>query len=363
MVPDTMTNDAKPLDFYSYPLPKLKQLLVDMGKEKFRAQQLFKWVYEKGVTNPAEMTNLSKEFRQGLWGRFSFELPEMVDRRISVDGTRKYLFDIGQGQTVEAVMIPNDTRMTLCLSSEVGCNLACKFCFTGKQKLKRRLTAGEIVGQFLQVKFDMGDTRISNIVFMGMGEPLDNTEAVFDAIDIFKSDFGLNVGRKKITVSTSGLVPQIPMITQSGTRLAVSLNAPNDEIRNEIMPINKKYPLSQLMEASRAHAEESGDRVTFEYVMLNDLNDHIDHAKQVAKLLRHIPSKINLIPFNEHPDSGYQRPPRSRVFNFQRYLLDKGYNVTIRRTMGRDIFAACGQLTSLYKGRPEQQDVSTGILG
>lgn len=336
---------------------------MDLGKEKFRAQQLYKWVYEKNVTNPELMTNLSKDFRKSLWQRFQFELPEMVDRRISVDGTRKYLFDIGQGQTVEAVMIPSDDRMTLCLSSEVGCNMACKFCFTGKQKLKRRLSAGEIVGQFLQVKLDMAPMRISNIVFMGMGEPLDNTEAVFDAIEIFKSDFGLNVGRKKITVSTSGLVPQIPLITQSGTRLAVSLNAPNDEIRNHIMPINKKYPLAQLMEACRDHAETSGDRVTFEYVLLKDVTDHIDHAKQVAKLVRSVPCKINLIPFNEHPDSGFQRPSRSRVFHFQRYLLDKGFHVTIRRTMGRDIFAACGQLTSLYQGRPQSQDVTTGTLG
>jgi 23S rRNA (adenine2503-C2)-methyltransferase len=353
----------KTIDFYSLPMPKLEKTLTDLGKEKFRAQQLYKWVYEKEVINPELMTNLSKEFRRSLWDRFRFELPSMVDRRISVDGTRKYLFDIGQGQTVEAVMIPADDRMTLCLSSEVGCNLACKFCFTGKQKLKRRLTAGEIVGQFLQVKKDMGDTRISNVVFMGMGEPLDNTEAVFDAIEVFKSDFGLNLGRKKITVSTSGLVPQIPLVTESGTRLAVSLNAPNDEIRDHIMPINKKYPLSQLIAACKEHAEATGDRVTFEYVMLKDVTDHIDHAKQVARLIRSVPCKVNLIPFNEHPDSGFQRPPRNRVFQFQRYLLDKGFHVTIRRTMGRDIFAACGQLTSLYKGRPQSQDVSTGTLG
>lgn len=350
-------------DFYSLPLPKLQNLLVDQGKQKFRGQQLYKWVYEKKVTNPALMTNLSKEFRQNLFERFQFELPKMVDRRISVDGTRKYLFDIGNSQTVEAVMIPAEDRNTLCLSSEVGCNMACKFCFTGKQKLKRRLTAGEIVGQFLQVKDDMGEGRISNIVFMGMGEPLDNTEAVFDAIDIFKSDFGLNIGRKKITVSTSGLVPQIPLVTQSGARLAVSLNAPNDEIRNQIMPINKKYPLAQLMQACRDHTDASKDRVTFEYVLLKDVTDHIDHAKQVAQLIRSVPCKVNLIPFNEHPDSGYQRPPRNRVFQFQRYLLDKGFHVTIRRTMGRDIFAACGQLTSLYKDRPHQQDVTTGTLG
>ncbi len=355
--------ESTQVDFYSLTLPQLRTFLTGLGKEKFRAQQLYKWVYEKNVTDPEMMTNLSKDFRQSLMERVTFKLPEMVDRRISVDGTRKYLFDIGNRQTVEAVMIPSDDRMTLCLSSEVGCNLACKFCFTGKQKLKRRLTAGEIVGQFLQVKMDMGETRLSNIVFMGMGEPLDNTDAVFDAIEIFKSDYGLNLSRKKITVSTSGLVPQIPLVTQSGTRLAVSLNAPNDEIRNEIMPINKKYPLKVLMEACREHANTTKDLVTFEYVLLKDVTDHIDHAEQVSQLIRNIPCKVNLIPFNEHPDSGYQRPSRNKVFQFQKRLVDKGFHVTIRRTMGRDIFAACGQLTSQYKGRPQQQNVSTGVLG
>jgi len=354
---------AEKVDFYSLTLPDLQSYFTDLGKEKFRAQQLFKWVYEKKVTDPEAMTNLSKEFRKNLLDRITFDLPEMVDRRISTDGTRKYLFDIGKGQTVEAVMIPSEDRMTLCLSSEVGCNMACTFCFTGKQKLKRRLTAGEIVGQFLQVKIDMEDKRISNIVFMGMGEPLDNTKAVFDAIDIFKSDYGLNVSRKKITVSTSGLIPQIPLVTESGTRLAISLNAPNDEVRNNIMPINKRYPLAELMEACRTHTRDSKDQVTFEYVLLKDVTDHIDHARQVAQLIKGIPCKVNLIPFNEHPDSGFQRPSRNKVFDFQRYLVGKGFHVTIRRTMGRDIFAACGQLTSLYKGRPQKQDVSTGVLG
>ncbi|MCB0378229.1 MAG: 23S rRNA (adenine(2503)-C(2))-methyltransferase RlmN [Bdellovibrionales bacterium] len=349
--------------FYSLTLNKLQELMMGSGKERFRAQQLFKWVYEKDLTDFEQMTNLSKDLRLQLEGQISFALPEMVDRRISTDGTRKYLFDIGQCQTVEAVLIPSDDRKTLCLSSEVGCNMACQFCFTGKQKLKRRLTAGEIVGQYLQVKKDLDPERITNIVFMGMGEPLDNCEAVFDAIDIFKNDFGLNIGRKKITVSTSGLVPQIPLVTASGSRLAVSLNAPNDEIRNRIMPINKKYPLKDLMAACKEYTEKAKDRVTFEYVLLKDCTDDIEHAKQVAKLVRDIPCKINLIPFNEHPDSGFERPHKSKVFQFQRYLLDKGFHVTIRKTMGRDIFAACGQLTSLYKGHPQKQDVLTGTLG
>ena len=208
------------LHFYSYTLAQLEELMIQWGHKKFRGKQLYKWVYEKGVYVPEKMTDLAKDFRTELSQKMDFTLPPMVDRRISMDETRKYLFDIGKGQTVEAVMIPSDNRTTLCLSSEVGCNLACKFCFTGKQKLKRRLTAGEIVGQFVQVMEDMGRDRISNIVFMGMGEPLDNTDAVFAAIEVFKNDHGLNLSRKKITVSTSGLVPQMPLITESGTRLA-----------------------------------------------------------------------------------------------------------------------------------------------
>jgi 23S rRNA (adenine2503-C2)-methyltransferase len=357
-----MILDTK-IDFFSLTFDQLKAHIAKIGKEKFRAQQLYKWVYEKNIFDIDQMTNLSKDFREMLKESMTFDLPKMVDKKISSDGTRKYLFDIGAGLTVETVMIPSDERKTLCLSSEVGCNMACTFCFTGKQKLKRRLTAGEIVGQYMQIRLDMGEERISNLVFMGMGEPLDNTEAVFDSIDIFKSDYGINLSRKKITVSTSGLVPQIPLITASGTRLAVSLNAPNDEIRNKIMPINKKYPLNELLKACKVHAHDAKDRITFEYVLLNGVTDDFDHAKQVAVLLENIPCKINLIPFNEHPDSEFKRSERSRVFHFQRYLLDKGFNVTIRRTMGRDIFAACGQLTSLYKGRPDKQDVTTGVLG
>lgn len=355
-------NDGK-VNFYSLTMDSLKSYLAGFDKAKYRAEQLYKWIYEKEVTTPEQMTNLSKEFRKQLHEIFDFSLPQMVEKKVSIDGTRKYLFAVGDNLSVEAVIIPSDDRNTLCLSSEVGCNMACTFCFTGKQKLKRRLQIHEIVGQYLQVKRDMGDLPVTNIVFMGMGEPLDNTDSVFAAIEIFKSDFGLNLSRKKITVSTSGLIPQIPLVTQSGTRLAVSLNAPNDEIRNQIMPINKKYPLKALMEACAEHARQAKDRVTFEYVLLDGVTDHLDHAKQVAELIRKVPCKINLIPFNEHPDSGYQRPSRSRVFDFQRYLLSKGYNVTIRRTMGRDIFAACGQLTSLYKGHPQKQDVSTGTLG
>ena len=228
--------------------------------------------------------------------------------------------------------------------------MGCTFCLTGKQKQQHRLRAHEIVGQFLQVQRDMGDQKITNIVFMGMGEPLDNIQGVSRAIEIFKSDLGLNISRKKITLSTSGLVPQMEQVADWGVRLAVSLNAPNDEVRNQIMPVNRKYPLKVLMAACKTHAHKTKDRVTFEYVLIRDVTDHpVDHAKQVAKLVRGIPCKINLIPFNEHPSSDYQRPDRDRVVQFQKYLLDRGLHVTVRRTMGRDISAACGQLISQKK--------------
>ncbi len=352
------------VNFFNCNQSDLEQVLQGHGKEKFRARQIFKWAYEKRVFDPALMSNLAKEFRSEVPNIFSFELPAIIEHRISQDGTQKFLFDVGDGLSVESVLIPADDRNTLCVSSEVGCNMACQFCYTGKQKLKKRLSVQQIVGQFLQVAQKLVDpVRITNIVFMGMGEPLDNTENVFKAIEILHDSNGINFSRKKITVSTSGLVPQIPLVTESGVRLAVSLNAPNDPIRDVIMPINKKYPLKELMAACVEHTEKARDRVTFEYVLLKGINDHPDHARQVYQLIKNVPCKMNLIPFNEHPDSGFTRPASQSVYEFQKYLLNKGIHTTIRRTMGRDIYAACGQLTSLHKEKPQFQDVATGILG
>lgn len=352
------------INFFGQTIEDLEELLKGQGKERFRAHQIFKWVYDKRVFDVDLMTNLSQQFRREMKDQFAFEFPDIVEHRQSQDGTEKFLFDVGDGMTVEAVLIPAETRNTLCVSSEVGCNMACTFCFTGKQKLKKRLSAAQIVGQYMQVSLNKkAATPITNIVFMGMGEPLDNTEEVFKAIKILHEDRGINLSKRKITVSTSGLVPQIPLVTASGVRLAVSLNAPNDEIRNKIMPINKRYPLDELMEACRQHAVESRDRVTFEYVLLKGLNEELSHAKQVYKLIKNVPCKLNLIPFNEHPDSGYLRPEANKTYAFQKELLNKGIHTTIRKTMGRDIYAACGQLTSLYKDRPSYQPVTTGILG
>lgn len=352
--PPTLTKN-----FYDYTLPELEEILTGLGKEKFRAKQVFKWVYERRLESFDEMSNVSKAFRTELPKIFHFQLPLVKAELKSRDGTRKWLFDIGDGMTIETVLIPNKDRLTLCVSSEVGCNIACRFCFTGKQKLKRRLTTGQIVGQFLHVQDSLRKEglRVTNIVFMGMGEPLDNPEAVFGAIEILHQPNGINFSRKKITVSTSGIVPLMPRITESGARLAVSLNAPNNEIRNFVMPINKKWNIYQLLDACREHVAQSGDRVTFEYVLLKDVTDRLEQARELWHMVRDIPCKINIIPFNEHPGSGFGRPDARSVVAFQNELIRLGAHVLLRKTMGRDIYAACGQLTSLYEGRPAKMEV------
>lgn len=365
------SNDTKavesqtgPVNFYSLTLEDLKALLKGKGKEQFRAQQIFKWVYEQRVTDPEQMTNLAKDFRADLPGMLTFELPKVVTHLKSVDGTQKFLFDMGEGNTVEAVLIPSDDRLTLCISSEVGCNMACRFCFTGKQKLKRRLKTSEIVGQFMQVADLLGDVqRINNIVFMGMGEPLDNPESVFKSIEVLHSPWGMNVSKRRITVSTSGLVPEMWRVAAAKVRLAVSLNGPNDEIRSQVMPVNKRWNIEQLFEACMDFHNQTGDKVTFEYVLLKDVTDTLEHARMLHKLTRKVPCKINIIPFNEHPSSGFERPDDKQVRAFQAELIGLGSHVLLRRTMGRDIFAACGQLTSAYKEHPAQMDITNSKLG
>ena len=346
------------LNFFDLTLEQFKCAIQKFGKEKYRAQQIFQWVYQKGITDFEQMTNLSKELRQELPNMIEFRQPEMVSHLKSVDGTQKFLFRIqteasGIAQTFESVLIPSKDRLTLCVSSEVGCNMACKFCFTGKQKLKRRLSAGDIVSQFLQVQNKLEfDQKITNIVFMGMGEPLDNPDAVFGSIQILNSPWGLNFSRKRVTVSTSGIVPNIKLIAESGARLAVSLNATTDEMRNGIMPLNRKYYLEALLAGCKEYHRATKDPITFEYVLLKDLNDTLDDARRIQQLTRGMDCKINLIPFNEHPGSGFKRPEREKVLKFQEELMNMGMHVLIRRTMGRDIYAACGQLQSMYDGKP-----------
>lgn len=345
--------------FYDKSLSELEAALTGQGKERFRAQQLFRWVYGQRVSDFSQMTNISKSFQSEMVQMMDMTLPKVIMEKVSVDGTKKYLFDVGDNNSVEAVLIPSEDRLTLCLSSEIGCNMACQFCYTGKQKLKRRLRSGEIIGQFLQVmdRLDEGQ-RISNIVFMGMGEPLDNVEEVFKAIDIFHSPWGLNISRKKITVSTSGIVPMIPRVTQAGVRLAVSLNGVNDSVRSEIMPINKRWPLEVLLEACRVHCRESKDMVTLEYVLLKGVTDSIEDARALHKIAQSVPSKVNIIPFNEHPGSGFHRPDEKTINAFHNELMKLGTHVLRRKTMGRDIFAACGQLATAVKNHPSEMSVN-----
>lgn len=346
------------LNFYSLTLEDLRQVLKQYGKEKFRAQQLYQWVYQRGVTDFEQMTDLSKAFRQELPNLFHFNLPDTVSDLKSVDGTRKFLFKVGGGHTVESVLIPSEDRLTLCVSSQVGCNMACRFCFTGKQKMIRRLTSDEIVGQFVQAyKALNGEKAITNVVFMGMGEPLDNPDAVFKMVEIVHSPWGFNFSRRRITVSTSGLVDKIPLIAKNKVRLAVSLNATSDEVRDFVMPINKKWNLKELLSACKQYAEETGDKVTFEYVLLKGVTDSIEDARKLKQVVKGIPCKINIIPFNEHPGSGFERPDEETIQRFQNELMNLGLHVLRRRTMGRDIYAACGQLRSQYEGHPERLNI------
>ncbi|MGH1468063.1 MAG: 23S rRNA (adenine(2503)-C(2))-methyltransferase RlmN [Bdellovibrionales bacterium] len=338
------------VNFFDQTQATLREHFQACGEKPFRADQLFSWIYRKREESVEAMTDLSKGFRESIDQRLYFERPEVVEFRQSKDGTQKFLFDVGDGLTVETVMIPSGDRKTLCVSSEVGCNLACKFCFTGKYKLKKRLSPGQIVGQFLEVNDRLlknGEKGLSNVVFMGMGEPLDNLEGVFGAIEILQNDKGINFSRKRVTVSTSGLVNFIPLISKSGAHLAVSLNGSNDEVRSSIMPINKKHPIRELLQATDKHSEETGSEVTFEYVLLKGVTDEMAHARELAVLLKGRKAMVNLIPFNEHPDSGFEKPDHEQVDKFQNYLVKKGIRAYKRQTRGEDIFAACGQLHAI----------------
>jgi len=334
----------------------LTEFGIEPKKVRMRTKQIFHWIYNYGVTDWSEMTNIAKGLRAQLAQHFSLARPEIVERQISVDGTRKYLIRMAPGIEVESVFIPDVSKTgALCVSSQVGCTLTCKFCHTGTQKLVRNLTAQEIVLQVIAARDDLGEwpttqenRKLTNIVFMGMGEPLYNTEQVGDSLDIICDPEGLGIGRRRITVSTSGVVPEIgPMGARTSAMLAISLHAANDELREQIMPINRKYPLKDLMQACRDYPGLSNSRrITFEYVMLKDVNDQPWHAKQLIKLLRGIPAKVNLIPFNPWPGSDYECSDWNTIETFADMVNRAGYASPIRTPRGRDILAACGQLKS-----------------
>ncbi len=334
----------------------LTEFGIEPKKVRMRTKQIFHWIYNYGVTDWVQMTNIAKDLRAKLEQSFSLARPEIIERQISVDGTRKYLIRMSPGVEVESVFIPDVSKTgALCVSSQVGCTLTCKFCHTGTQKLVRNLTAQEIVLQVIAARDDLGEwpttqdkRKLTNIVFMGMGEPLYNTEQVGDSLDIICDPEGLGIGRRRITVSTSGVVPEIgPMGARTSAMLAISLHAANDELREQIMPINRKYPLKDLMQACRDYPGLSNSRrITFEYVMLKGVNDSPKHAKQLIKLLEGIPAKVNLIPFNPWPGSDYECSDWSTIETFADMVNRAGYASPIRTPRGRDILAACGQLKS-----------------
>lgn len=333
--------------------------LVEDRKAKMRAEQISRWAHFTGVTDIEAMTNVSKDLRAGLKQHFTLERPEIVERLVSVDGTRKYLIRLAPGVECETVFIPDVGKSgALCVSSQVGCTLNCTFCHTGTQALVRNLTAQEIVAQVMIARDDLGEwptqqdnRKLTNIVFMGMGEPLYNLDAVSDAIDTISDGEGISIGRRRITVSTSGVVPKIRELGErTSAMLAISLHATNDDLRNELVPLNKKYPLAELMDAIRAYPGlNNARRATFEYVMLKGVNDSLPEARALVKLLKGVPAKINLIPFNPWPDSPYECSDWDTIEAFADVVNRAGYASPIRTPRGRDIFAACGQLRSESK--------------
>jgi len=326
---------------------ELVAMLAGMGKERFRADQIIAWLYRHRVDNIAEMTNLSRSFRQQLADVATVQSLTCRATETAADGTRKFLFRLFDGSCIETVLIPEPKRLTLCLSTQVGCRQGCRFCVTGRQGFHRNLKVGEIVDQVVQVqkRVDREQRRISNIVFMGMGEPLDNFDGLVKAIEILKYDDGLQFSARRITVSTCGLVPGMEKLgTQADVCLAISLNATEDETRSRLMPVNRRYNLEALLAACRRFPLKRRSRITFEYILLKDINDRLADAARLVKLMKPLKSKINLIPFNEHPDLPFQRPTDGQISAFQANLLDSGMTSIIRKSKGADIAAACGQL-------------------
>jgi 23S rRNA (adenine2503-C2)-methyltransferase len=342
----------------------LRNALMSAGtsekQSKMRTGQLWQWIYQKGVREFDQMTNLSKEYRTLLTENFVVAIPEVVSKQVSIDGTRKYLVRIAGGHEVETVYIPEKDRGTLCISSQVGCTLTCSFCHTGTQKLVRNLTAGEIIGQVMLARDDLGEwpesgrnpvntaRLLSNIVLMGMGEPLYNFENVRDAMKIAMDPEGIQLSRRRITLSTSGVVPEIARTaTEIGCLLAISFHGTTDEVRDKLVPINKRWNLEALLEALRDYPKVSNsERITFEYVMLKGVNDTDEDAHRLVQMIKGIPAKVNLIPFNPWPGAPYERSSNNRINAFAEIIYQAGYASPVRKPRGEDIFAACGQLKS-----------------
>jgi 23S rRNA (adenine2503-C2)-methyltransferase len=338
----------------------LEAFFVQLGEKPFRARQLMKWVYHHGVADFDLMTDLGKGLREKLKIAAEVRPPEVLTEQLSEDGTRKWLLRMDASNNIETVLIPDDERGTLCISSQVGCAMDCSFCATGKQGFNRNLSAAEIIGQVWMANHSLGakpgtDRAITNIVFMGMGEPLANYKHVITAIKVLVDDFGYGLSKRRVTVSTSGLVPTMYKLAEDcDVALAVSLHAPTDELRNVLVPINKVHPIEELMQVCRHYVDAKDHRhvhITFEYVMLEGVNDSLEHAKQLAQVVKDVPCKVNLIPFNSFPGTEYRRSSQPVIDRFAELLWQRGIVTITRRTRGDDIDAACGQLAGKVQDR------------
>jgi 23S rRNA (adenine2503-C2)-methyltransferase len=340
---------------------QLAEYFQGLGEKPFRAKQLMRWMHHFGVNDFEQMTDIAKPLREKLMREACIVPPTVSLEQISKDGTRKWLIDTGVGNGVETVFIPEDDRGTLCVSSQVGCALECTFCSTGRQGFNRNLTVAEIIGQLWVANKALGhdpkgDRILSNVVMMGMGEPLANFDNVVTALNIMLDDSAYGLSRRRVTVSTSGMVPAMDRLRdECPVALAVSLHAPNDKLRDEIVPINKKYPLKELMAACQRYLEKAPrDFVTFEYVMLDGINDTLEHARQLLDVVKDVPCKFNLIPFNPFPNSGYDTSKPENIRRFRDVLMQAGYVVTTRKTRGDDIDAACGQLAGKVQDKTKR---------
>ncbi len=345
---------------------KMSDFFASIGEKPFRSQQVMKWIHHLGVSDFAEMTNLSKALRDKLQEIACVEAPVVIEQHDSKDGTRKWLMQLSGGNCIETVFIPDNGRGTLCVSSQIGCSLDCSFCATGKQGFNRDLTTDEIVGQVWLAAKSFGTLapkvprKITNVVLMGMGEPLLNFDNVVDAVNIMMDDFGYGLSKRRVTLSTSGVVPELDRLGDyTDVSLAVSLHAPNDALRNELVPINKKYPIAMLLDSVKRYLDGLPDthrKATIEYTLIGNVNDRPEHARELAQLLRDVPCKINLIPFNPFSGSGYESVTQQALSTFQNILIKAGYTATVRSTRGDDIAAACGQLAGQVNDRTRRSE-------
>jgi len=359
------------VNLLEFDLEALAAYCQQLGEKRFRAVQLFRWIHQKGASGFDEMSDLARSLRDKLTERAEIRALKLLTEQASTDGTVKWLFDVGDGNAIESVFIPEDDRGTLCVSSQAGCAVGCRFCSTGHQGFSRNLATGEIVAQLwhaehhlrLRLGLRPGERAVTNVVMMGMGEPLQNYAALVPALRVMLDDHGYGLSRRRVTVSTSGVVPMIDRLRiDCPVAMAVSLHAPNDALRDQLVPLNRKYPLDELMGACRRYLEAAPrDFITFEYCMLEGVNDTLEIAQQLVELVhgadrsKRVPCKLNLIPFNPFPQSGLRRSSRERVLAFAKVLQDAGIVTTIRRTRGDDIDAACGQLAGEVQDRTNVQ--------